>query len=134
MKCLLISNLSSRFSICLFNRSSSLSSHISFNMQSRICSIVNLSVNSLISIKLWYLLWSKSILLVTGSFFWSSIWISSVMNLIRSVPIIKLLMNRSFGMLLLFGISIYAMKDHMLYANILKQIIKLKAQWMDCFK
>ena len=110
IKSLLILNLLSRLSTCCTNRLSSTSSHISSCMQSHICDNVSLSVICLISIKCvhWSLLkmfWSLS-----GSFLWSSIWISSVMILISSVPFSKFQTKHSFGMLLL-GIVIYDDKD-----------------------
>ena len=110
IKSLPILNLLDRLSTCCTNKLFSTSSHISSCMQSHICDNVSLSVICLISIKCihWSLLkmfWSLS-----GSFLLSSIWISSVMILISSVPFSKFETKHSFGMLFL-GIMIYDNKD-----------------------
>ena len=123
IKSLLILNLLSYLSTCRTNRLSSTSCHISSSMQSHICDNVNLSVICLISIKFvhWSLLkmfWSLS-----GSFLWSSIWISSVMILISSVPYFKFQTKHSFGMLLL-GIVIYDDKD----SNVIIIFLKISNQ------
>ena len=128
IKSLLILNPSSWFSICFINKLSALSSPISSSMQSRICTIVSLSVRSLISIKCGYRCLSKILWSVADSIFRLSIWISSVTIFISSVPLIKLQTKQSFGRLL-FGILIFTIRNHklMLTINQIKNLFRVFA-------